>query len=149
MRIVAAALVLATSIAFQAPRVTPAAVAERQDGGETLVLVDTRSRASYDREHIAGAVSLPGNVLERSAQGLPKNKTLVLYCTCAGEHGALDAARKLHDNWGYSKLVVLEGGMDAWREAGYEMVVHHPTPQPTAKPTPTPTPVATNKPDKF
>jgi rhodanese-related sulfurtransferase len=141
MRLLLATLLVAGA-AYQAPRVAPAAVAERKD----VVFVDTRSRAAYDQEHIAGAVSVPNSALDRSAQGLPKDKTLVLYCTCPEEHGALAGAAKLHDRYGYKKLAVLEGGLDAWREAGYEVASGprpRPTPRPTPKPTPRPTPTAT------
>lgn len=143
MRIVLAALVAMAT--YQAPRVTPAAVAGRAD----VLFVDTRSKAAYDAEHIYGAVNAPNAVLDRTTLGLSRTKTLVLYCTCPAEHGSLLGAAKLHDRWGYRKLAVLEGGLDAWREAGYQVTMTHrphPSPAPTLEPTATP---AAEPQDKF
>jgi rhodanese-related sulfurtransferase len=139
MKVVLAAVVAMAT--YQAPRVTPAAVAARSD----VLFVDTRSKEAYDAEHIYGAVNAPNAVLDRSTLGLSRSKTLVLYCTCPAEHGSLVGAAKLHDRWGYTKLAVLQGGLDAWREAGYQVTMTH-KPQPSAKPMPSPHPTTTPKP---
>ena len=46
-----------------------------------VVLYDTRSKMQYDEEHIEGARSLPQNEVEARAGELPRDKTLVFYCT--------------------------------------------------------------------
>lgn len=46
-----------------------------------VVLYDTRSKAQYDEEHLPGALSLPQNETEARAGELPRDKTLVFYCT--------------------------------------------------------------------
>ena len=50
------------------------------EGGNVLIY-DTRTRASYDQEHIKGALSLPQHEAESRAAELPRDKTLVFYCT--------------------------------------------------------------------
>ncbi len=42
---------------------------------------DTRARAAYDVEHIPGSLSMPLDEVERRAGELPRDKTLVFYCT--------------------------------------------------------------------
>jgi hypothetical protein len=45
------------------------------------VLVDVRSKDSYDASHAQGAVSIPLAEIESRAGELPKNKLVVTYCT--------------------------------------------------------------------
>ena len=49
------------------------------DGG--AVVYDTRTKAAYDAEHIKGALSMPHDEVAGRAGELPKDKTLVFYCT--------------------------------------------------------------------
>jgi rhodanese-related sulfurtransferase len=157
MRRLLAALALVVCIspadaAYRAPTIGPDALVRRMD----VLVVDTRSAQAYAQEHIYGAVNVPGSALRTSARGLPRDKTLVFYCTCPQDHGAHDAAQRMHDRHGYRRLLVLEGGMDAWREAGYPMMPPSarrvlPTPSPTPSPSPSPiaTPTAPTAPDQF
>ena len=46
-----------------------------------VAIYDTRSKMQYDQEHIKGALSLPQNEAEARAGELPRDKTLVFYCT--------------------------------------------------------------------
>jgi hypothetical protein len=46
-----------------------------------VVIYDTRARATYDAEHIKGSLSMPFDEVERRAGELPRDKTLVFYCT--------------------------------------------------------------------
>ncbi|HEX8292892.1 MAG TPA: rhodanese-like domain-containing protein [Pyrinomonadaceae bacterium] len=46
-----------------------------------VAIYDTRAKAQYDEEHIKGALSLPQNEAAARAGELPRDKTLVFYCT--------------------------------------------------------------------
>jgi Rhodanese-like domain len=46
-----------------------------------VVLYDTRSKMQYEEEHIEGARSMPQGEVEARAGELPRDKTLVFYCT--------------------------------------------------------------------
>jgi activator of HSP90 ATPase len=48
--------------------------------GRTVVY-DTRAKASYDQEHIRGALSMPHDEVANRAGELPRDKALVFYCT--------------------------------------------------------------------
>ena len=45
-----------------------------------FVLLDVRDRASYEKGHIPGALSLPPEELDARAASLPKDRELVTYC---------------------------------------------------------------------
>jgi hypothetical protein len=47
----------------------------------SAVLYDTRARTAYDAEHIKGAQALPYDEVLGRADELPRDKTLVFYCT--------------------------------------------------------------------
>lgn len=67
---------------FEPERVTPAQVQERLSRGEKLTVVDVRSKRSYEREHIEGAVAMPAAEMKKeAAPGLPRDAWVVLYCT--------------------------------------------------------------------
>jgi hypothetical protein len=61
-------------------RVTVAEVqAMLKDG--SAVIYDTRAKTAYDAEHIQGALSMPYDEVAKRVGELPKDKTLVFYCT--------------------------------------------------------------------
>ncbi|MEB3222342.1 MAG: rhodanese-like domain-containing protein [Candidatus Sericytochromatia bacterium] len=62
-------------------RVTPEQVAVRQQAGEAFVVVDVRSAAAYTQEHIEGAVHAAWADISQGRASLPRDKTLLLYCT--------------------------------------------------------------------
>lgn len=62
------------------PRISVLEAQRMADEG-TALIYDTRSAAAYDAEHIAGALSLPSSDVSAHLSELPKNKTLILYCT--------------------------------------------------------------------
>jgi len=91
----------------------------RIDAGEhDLIVLDVRERDAYDAGHIPGARLLPRGQLElRVNQELPDpTRRILAYC----ELGLIStlAAATMHQ-MGFQRAVALDGGMKAWREAGY------------------------------
>jgi hypothetical protein len=62
------------------PRVSLQETQEKLAQGQAI-LVDVRSRASYDESHAAGAVSMPEEEIGARLEELPKDKAIILYCT--------------------------------------------------------------------
>lgn len=93
-----------------------AAEAVRLMNREKAVLVDVCEPAEYAAGHAAGARSLPLGQIDAGAKALPTNKTLPVVLLCASGLRAGRAARLLQ-KLGHEKVVVLAGGMKAWREA--------------------------------
>lgn len=89
-------------------------------GEEDLIVLDVRERDAYEGGHIPGARLLPRGQLElRVNQDLPDPTRRILTCCELGYISTL-AASTLHD-MGFQHAVALDGGMKAWREAGYPL----------------------------
>jgi glyoxylase-like metal-dependent hydrolase (beta-lactamase superfamily II)/rhodanese-related sulfurtransferase len=85
-----------------------------------LVILDIRERDAYEAGHIPGARHLPRGQLElRVDKELPDPTARILTCCEFGKISTLAAAtlRTL----GYARAVALDGGLKAWREAGYPL----------------------------
>jgi rhodanese-related sulfurtransferase len=83
-----------------------------------LVILDLRERDAFEAGHVPGARHLPRGQLElRVNTELPDPTVRILTCCEFGKISTLAAAtlREL----GYTRAVALDGGMKAWREAGY------------------------------
>jgi len=62
------------------PRVTLAEAQEKLEQGQAI-LVDVRSKESFDKAHAAGAISIPEEEIAARANELPGDRELILYCT--------------------------------------------------------------------
>ena len=90
------------------------------DGDGTLVVLDIREQDAYDAGHIPGARHVPRGQLElRIDHVLPDPTARVLTCCEFGKISTLAAATLR--TMGYTRAVALDGGIKAWREAGYPL----------------------------
>jgi len=70
--------------------------------------------------HIKGTdLFIPYNAIEKNKDKLPANKEMAIYLYCEGGPMGNAAARSLHD-LGYSNLINLRGGANAWRKDGFK-----------------------------
>lgn len=86
-----------------------------------LMVLDVRERDAYQQGHIAGAKLLPRGQLElRVNDALPDpTQRILAYC----ELGRISTlATATLREMGFQRAVALDGGMQAWREAGYPVV---------------------------
>jgi len=90
----------------------------QQGGGGELIILDVRERDAYERAHVPGARLLPRGQLElRVNEELPDpTRRILVYCEL-GQISTL-AAATLRE-MGFPRAVALDGGMAAWRAAGY------------------------------
>jgi rhodanese-related sulfurtransferase len=105
----------------QVPLVEPKEAASELDDG--AVMVDVREAEEWQHGHINGSVRAPRGLLEffadpaspRHKEALdPRKRTIVL---CASGARASLAALTLK-TMGYSDVVILDGGLKGWTEAG-------------------------------
>ena len=91
---------------------------ERED--TQLIILDLREREAFEQGHIPGARHLPRGQLElRVNQELPDpTRRILAYCEL-GQISTL-ATATLRDI-GYLRAVALDGGVRAWREAGFPL----------------------------
>ena len=95
-------------------------LARSVNGPADLVVLDVRERDAFDAGNIPGARHVPRGQLEiRIDQVLPDPSTRVVTCCEFGKISTLAAATMR--SMGFSRTVALDGGMKAWREAGYPL----------------------------
>jgi rhodanese-related sulfurtransferase len=70
--------------------------------------------------HVEGALHVPLGELAARIDEVPKDRPVVAYCA-HGERAA--TAVSLLERAGVGPLLGLDGGVDAWREAGERVVV--------------------------
>jgi len=64
----------------QVPRITPQELKALLDADGSVVVIDTRSRASYEQGHIPNATHLPASEVDSRYQEISKDVKVVLYC---------------------------------------------------------------------
>jgi len=83
-----------------------------------LALLDVREEGVFSAEgHLLFAVCAPLSKLELQIFSLVPRKTVRLVL-CDGGEGLCESAAKKLDNWGYTDVFILEGGIGEWRASG-------------------------------
>jgi membrane protein DedA with SNARE-associated domain/rhodanese-related sulfurtransferase len=85
--------------------------------GDPPAIVDVRTTRSYASQHIPGALRMTLEEADKKLASLPRDREIVLYCTCPNEASAARVARLLMDR-GFTRVRPLEGGLDSWLAAG-------------------------------
>ncbi len=95
-------------------------VKAKLDRKEDFHFIDVREDHEFTKDHAKGARHLGRGILERDVETLipDKSATIVLYCG-GGFRSALaaDSLRQM----GYQDVLSMDGGIRAWREAGYPL----------------------------
>ncbi len=101
-------------------RISVADLYALQEAGEQPIVVDVRSNTARTLQPrwIPGAIHVPVDDVARHLAELPRDREIVVYCTCPSEASAARVA-KLLINHGFKEVRPLYGGLDAWIEAGY------------------------------
>jgi membrane protein DedA with SNARE-associated domain/rhodanese-related sulfurtransferase len=101
-------------------------MAER-DGNIPPFIVDLRHPLDYlpDPRVVPGAVRVsPGDLTSHQAV-LPRDRDVILYCTCPSEETSGKVALQLH-KLGVQRVRPLRGGFEGWRDAGLPLVAYVP-----------------------
>ena len=61
------------------PRISAQDLWERLQAGEAVLVVDTRSLASFEIKHITGAVSMPMGEISQRIDELPRDSLIAFY----------------------------------------------------------------------
>lgn len=112
-------LLLAAGCQFQQPDyLTMLSANELNDilQKQDILLIDVHTP---EQRHIKGTdLFIPFNQIEKYQDKLPADKNTPIYLYCEGGPMGNAAARTLHD-LGYTRLMNLEGGANAWNKAGF------------------------------
>ena len=104
-------------------RLSPEALRELLDRGDPLFLVDLRHPLDYlpDPRTLPGAVVMTPDRLMELNHSIPRDRDVVLFCTCPNEETAVRMALTIR-KMGVSRVRPLLGGFDGWRKLGYPLV---------------------------
>jgi membrane protein DedA with SNARE-associated domain/rhodanese-related sulfurtransferase len=86
-------------------------------------IVDLRHPLDYlpDPRVLPGALRIGPNELKQHSEIIPRDRDVILYCTCPSEETSAKLALQLH-KMGIYRVRPLRGGFDGWKKAGYPLV---------------------------
>ncbi|GAO44923.1 rhodanese-like domain-containing protein [Flavihumibacter petaseus] len=85
------------------------ALSDLQAADPSLKLIDVREDFEHEAFNIGGD-NIPLNEILQAGKDFPKDTPVVLYCR-KGIRSAI-AIQRLHDRYGFTNLLNLEGGLD-------------------------------------
>jgi rhodanese-related sulfurtransferase/predicted metal-dependent enzyme (double-stranded beta helix superfamily) len=104
-----------------APPIDAVALKAALRGGDELALFDVREEGEFADGHLFHAVPLPLSRLELRVAALAPRRGVAVVIMDGGDGAiARQAARRLAQA-GYGDISILDGGLAAWRDAGYEV----------------------------
>ena len=86
----------------------------------SLRILDVRDQGEWDEGHIKGATHIPYYLLEARVDELDASRPLVVHCA-SGQRSTI--ACSILQRCGFNELFNVVGGLDAWKEAGFEIVL--------------------------
>src|ERR1700722_4909159 len=86
-------------------------------------IVDLRHPLDYlpDPRVLPGALRIGPNELKQHSEIIPRDRDVILYCTCPSEETSAKLALQLH-KMGVYRVRPLRGGFDGWKQAGYPLM---------------------------
>ena len=85
------------------------------------LMVDVRTRADFESGHVIDARHLPQEQVAQAAESLKKfREKIVIACCESGMRSG--AATRVLKNQGFTKVVNLRGGLQAWRAENLPLV---------------------------
>lgn len=87
---------------------------------DDIILVDVLPSTQYQTEHIPGAINIPLDTLvEKAPEVLNKNKRIIVYGD-ENQNAKSEKAAEMLEELGFRKVADFDGGLDAWKHAGYK-----------------------------
>ena len=99
---------------------TVAEAKRRLDRGEIAHFLDVREDHEFAKDHAHGARHVGKGIIERDIETLIPDKQAAILLYCGGGYRSALAADAL-GQMGYLKVVSMDGGIKAWKDAGYPM----------------------------
>lgn len=90
----------------------------KKDSGRYL-LIDIRSEEFRAQEYPDQSLHIPLNVIVGELNALPKDKQIVIFCESNFSAGA---AYHVLQNNGFLNVRIIDGGRDAWKQAGLPLI---------------------------
>jgi rhodanese-related sulfurtransferase len=101
-------------------RITVDELHQKLEMGENPIILDLRSHTELERDPslIRGARHMTVEEVKLRHHEIPRDRDIILYCSCPNEVSSARMALLLHRN-GILRVRPLLGGIDAWRERNY------------------------------
>jgi len=99
---------------------TIAEVKAKLDRGQSFHFIDVREDHEFAKDHAKGARHLGRGILERDIETVIPDKQAEIILYCGGGFRSALAADSLQE-MGYTNVRSMDGGIRAWREAGYPL----------------------------
>jgi len=101
-------------------RISVGELRQKLQAGETPLIFDLRSATSLEQDPnlIQGAVHLNLEDFEKRQHEIPRDRDIIVYCSCPNEVSSARLALQLQRK-GFTRVRPLLGGLDAWREQNY------------------------------
>jgi membrane protein DedA with SNARE-associated domain/rhodanese-related sulfurtransferase len=101
-------------------RITVEELNQKLETGESMTILDLRSSAEVERNPllIRTARHMTLEELKSRRNEIPRDRDIILYCSCPNEVTSARMALLLRRN-GFTRVRPLLGGLDAWRERNY------------------------------
>lgn len=102
--------------------ISPSQLKNMLNDGEELALIDVREQGVFGQGHLLLASCIPLSHLEmRIADLVPWIQTRVVLVDGGDGEALVETAGERLQQWGYSNVAHLAGGLAAWRDEGYEV----------------------------
>jgi len=103
-------------------RLEPEELHAQLEAGEPVYIVDLRHPLEQltDPFTLPGALRVPPDDIPARVHEIPRDRDVILYCTCPNEETAAYTALKLQ-KLGVERVRPLKGGFHGWQQLGYPM----------------------------
>jgi rhodanese-related sulfurtransferase len=111
-----------------AARLEPEELKRQLDAGEPVYIVDLRHPLELvpDPFTLPGAIHFSPDALAERHHEIPRDRDIVLFCSCPSEATAAKTAMTLH-KLGIERVRPLRGGYDEWKRLGFPVDAVLPT----------------------
>jgi rhodanese-related sulfurtransferase len=120
---IAAALWHPLRPSWQSDEVT---ITAAENWGDTVLWIDARPDADYEKAHIPGAIPLNedrwDDMLSAVLDHWDANRKIVVYCSSLSCQTSRDVARRLREEVNLPNVFVLQGGWEAWQHSQWHLV---------------------------
>jgi membrane protein DedA with SNARE-associated domain/rhodanese-related sulfurtransferase len=103
-------------------RITPEELHQRMKSEEKPLIVDLRHsmELNAEPETIPGAIRMDPGELEEAVEAIPRDREIVLFCSCPNEASSAQMALRLR-HLGITRIRPLAGGLAGWRDRGFPL----------------------------
>jgi rhodanese-related sulfurtransferase len=93
--------------------ISPARLKEQLDAGHAVYLVDVREAHEHAAFNIGGELAPLSELFDHISK-IPADRPVIVYCKM-GIRSQL-AIQRIHDKFGFTNLINLQGGIEAWKK---------------------------------